>query len=150
MDIKLIPATEASILEMCDCGGRAFENNALDHAIFPTCAQDPAKANDIYNFRVERMRKQIQSPEWLYVLATASIDGQAKILGYAGFLSPPQEQGKAKSNAENEVESQANALDAETFHKGMDMEAYKYATEILEKAKKDILGEGGNMVWCKL
>jgi hypothetical protein len=153
MAIELIPATDAFILEMSDCGRRAFENDALDHAIFPPRAQDPAEYNDIYNFRLDRIRKRIQSSEWVYVLATSLIEGQTKVLGYAGYMSPPQEkdaeQGQVKKVAENEVEPQANAVDAKNVPESMDMEAYKYAMEILEKAKKEIVG-GDHRVWCKL
>lgn len=145
MDIKLLPATEAFVSRICDCGIRAFENDALDHALFPTRAQD----DEIYNFRIARIRKRLRSPEWFYVVATSSIEGQAKILGYAGWMSPPQGRESEQAKANAVVESQGIAADAEIYPNGLDVEAYKHAMQVVEKAKKEILGEGDHRVWCK-
>jgi hypothetical protein len=140
MEIQFIPATEASVIEMCDCGGRAFADDALDRALFPrTHAQSQAERDEIYNFRVARLRKRIQSPEWRYVLATTadSSEGRARIVGYAGWVPPKQEK------------KESEQVGAEIYPKGMDMDVYKHAMEIIEKAKKEIIGERENRVWCK-
>jgi hypothetical protein len=154
MDIKLIPATEASAFEICACGVHAFENDDLEHAVFPSRSQNQAANNDSYNFRVERTIKRLQSPEWLYVLATTLVGGQKKLLGYAGWTSPSQEKEsahvKAEKATESGIEQQSRAVDSEVHPKGMDVEVYKHVIQALETAKKDILGDSDTKVWCKL
>jgi hypothetical protein len=150
MNIKLLPATEALVSEICDCGIRAFENDALDHALFPNRTQDQSEKDEIYNFRIARIRKRLRSPEWLYVVATSLIEGQAKILGFAGWMSPPQGRESEQAKAYEVVEPQGIAAHAEIYPNGLDVEAYKHAMQIIEKAKKEILGEGDHRVWCKL
>jgi hypothetical protein len=144
MDIELLQATEASVSEICDCGIRAFENDVLDNALFPNRTQDQAGKDDIYDFRIARIRKRLQSPEWRYVVATSSIGSQEKILGYAGWTSPLQE-GESEQTKHKDV-----AENAETHPRGLDVDAYKHAMQVIEKAKKEILGEAVHRVWCKL
>jgi hypothetical protein len=154
MDIELIPATVAYVPDMIDPGRRAFENDALDHAIFPDRSEALLGSKESLEFRMNRIRKRLQSPEWRYVLATIdSIGGPAKIVGYAGWMVPqPQGNDTEQQHVENAVESQIEqqpvAADDDT-PVGLDMDAFKYGTEIVEKAKKEILGEEEHRVWCK-
>jgi hypothetical protein len=155
MNIQYIPATVAFVRDMCDCGCRAFENDGLDHALFPRHLRNPAIDEAIYEFRVERMRKRLQSPAWRYVLATTnSGDSHARVVGYAGWIAPRQgnEQGHEKDDnlAGNQMEQGTGTEDAENYPQGMDVDAYRYAMEIIENTKKEILGEAEHKVWCKL
>lgn len=155
MDIQYIPATVAFARDMCDCGRRAFENDGLDQALFPRHLRDPANDDGIYEFRVERIRKRLQNPGWRYVLATTdSGDGHVQVVGFAGWLVPLRgnDPGHEQDGnlAGNQVKQEANAEDAENFPQGMDVDAYRHAMEIVEHAKKEILGGGENKVWCKL
>lgn len=155
MDIKLIPATLASLPDMLDCGRRAFDNDALEHAIFPDRSEVLLGSKEVLDFRMNRVRKRLQSPDWHYVLATIdSIEAPTKVVGYAGWMAPPlQDNITEQKQVENSVESQTQqpsfAIDDEYIPKGMDMDAFKHGTEIIEKAKKEILGEEEHRMWCK-
>ena len=154
MDIQLIPATVASVPEMVDCGRRAFENDALEQAIFPN-PKDLLESKEFHEFRMDRIRKRLRSPDWHYVLATIdSTEAPAKIVGFAGWMPPTSgenitEQKQVESAVESQTQQRPLARDDEYSPKGMDMDAFKYANEVIEKAKKEILGEEEHRVWCK-
>jgi hypothetical protein len=150
MNIQYAPATVASAAEMCACGRRAFENDYFNNAIFPLGVQDPGKQDYLY----ERMKKRLEAPEWQYDLATTeSAEGHAQVVGYAGWTRPRHENvsgpGDAVDLPGNHDQPQANTENAETYPKGMDVDVYKYAEEVIEKARKEILGEPEERVWCK-
>ena len=153
MDIQLIPGTVASVPEMLDCGHRAFENDALEHAVFPNRSE--VLLLESKEFRMSRLRKRLQSPDWHYVLATIdSTEAPAKVVGYAGWMAPPPqqnitEQKQVESAVESQIQQQPFAVDDEYSAKGMDMDALKHVNEVLEKAKKEILGKEEHRVWCK-
>lgn len=150
MDIQYIPATVASVPEIVACGGRAFENDALEHAIFPDRSEAMLGSKEMLEYRMDRIRKRLQSPNWHYVLATIdSAEAPAKIVGFAGWMAPPpQENITEQKQVESAVESPI-AIQEENTPKGMDMVAFKHASEVIVKAKKDILGKEEDRVWCK-
>lgn len=155
MDIQLIPATVASVPEMVDCGRRAFENDALEHAIFPNRSEVLLESKEVLEYRMNRIRKRLQSPDWHYVLATIdSTEAPVKVVGYAGWMAPPPqeniiEQKQVESAVESQIQQHPFAIDDEYSPKGMDMDAFKHAIEVIEKAKKEILGKEEHRVWCK-
>ena len=156
MNIQLMPASIASVREMCDCGRRAFADDGLQNAVFPPHLQDPADKNDMNEYLEQRMRKRLQSPNWQYVLATAvSSEGHAQLVGYAGWVVPVQENESEQEQANNltgfDAEQRSHAGDAEVYPRSMDIVAFKHAVDVIEKAKKEILGEAEqHRVWCKL
>ncbi|KAF2464817.1 acyl-CoA N-acyltransferase [Lindgomyces ingoldianus] len=152
MDIKLVPATVTSVNEMCECGRRAFANDGLDNAVFPPRLRNPTNEEEIYKFRMERIGKRVQSPNWHYVLATTvPVDGHAQIVGYAGWVAPAlgNESKHKQGNdlAKDQVEEQSQVAEAENFPNGMDIDAFNFAMETVEKAKKETLGEDEQKVW---
>lgn len=155
MNIQYIPGTVAFARDMCDCGNRAFANDALDQALFPRHLRDPGNDDVIYEFRMERIKKRLQNPDWRYILATTDFgDGHAQVVGYAGWTAPLQgnEPGPQQDDnlAKKQVEQEANTEDAESFPQGMDVDAYRYGMEIIGNTKKEVLGADENKVWCKL
>ena len=155
MDIQLIPPTVTSVPEMVDCGRRAFENDALEHAIFPNRSEDLLGSKEFLEFRMNRIRKRLLSPDWHYVLATIdSPEAPAKVVGYSGWMAPsPQENITEQKQVDSAVESQIPqhpfAIDNEYSPEGMDMDAFKHANEVIEKTKKEILGKEEHRIWCK-
>ena len=155
MGIQLIPATVASVLEIVDCGRRAFENDALEHATFPNRSEVTLRSKEFLEYRMNRIRKRLQSPDWHYMLATIdSTEAPAKVVGYAGWMAPPlqeniTEQKQVESAIESQIQQHPFAIDNEYIPKGMDMDAFKHANKVIEKAKKEILGEEEHRVWCK-
>lgn len=154
MDIQLIPATVASVPEMVDCGLRAFENDALEHAIFPDRSEVTLRSKELLEYRMNRIRKRLQSPDWHYMLATIdSTDAPAKVVGFAGWMAPPPQENvtehkHVESAGESRTQQQPVAED-DIRPKGMDMDALKHVSEIIEETKKDVLGEEEHRVWCK-
>lgn len=149
MDIQLAPPTVAAVAEMSDCARRAFENDGLEHALFPDRSDPQVVSKELLEYRMNRIRKHLQSPDWHYVIATIdSPQGPAKVVGYAAWMAqPPQEKATEEQPGGNTVEIQT---DDEYMPNHMDMDAFKYASEIIEKAKKEILEKEDNGVWCKL
>ncbi|OAA65555.1 Acyl-CoA N-acyltransferase [Niveomyces insectorum RCEF 264] len=144
MDVRLIPGTVAAVPELVDCGRRAFANDALEHAIFPGRSPGLSESNELLEFRRQRIRKRLQSPGWHYVLATVdSPDSPAKIVGFAGWLAPPPPDASA---ADRQMEQPSLAID-EDLPDGVDRDAYKYAGEVVDKAKKELLGMEEQRVW---
>ncbi|KAF1998105.1 hypothetical protein P154DRAFT_263009 [Amniculicola lignicola CBS 123094] len=143
--------------EMCDCGARAFENDALDHALFPRHLRTLENENPIHEFRVERLKQRLLNPAWRYVLATHdSGHGHARVVGYAGWVVPrqvnEQEHGKDENSTGNHVKPEAGTEDAAIFPPGMDVEVFKHTMEIIERTRKELLGDNENNVWnlCSL
>jgi hypothetical protein len=145
MDIRLVSATVASVPGIVDCGRRAFDDDALEHAICPNRSEALLGSKEVLEYRMNRIRKRLQSPDWHYVLATIdSTEAPAIIIGYAGWMAPlPQgnitEQKQVESPVENQIQSP----------KGMDVDAFNHANDVIEKAKKEILGKEEHRVWCK-
>jgi len=139
---------------MVDCGRRAFDNDALEHAILPDRSAAVLDSNEMLEFRMNRIRKRLQSPDWRYVLATVDpAEGPAKIVGYAGWMAPPtqenitEQERKQKENVvQRQVQQQPPVKDEDT-PKGLDMDTFKYINELIEKTKKEILGEDEQRVW---
>src|ERR1700712_2965348 len=91
------------------------------------------------------MQKRIKRPDTRYAVAIQdSFEGRPRVLGYVAFLIP--------SNAEDETDKikLETSSEAQKFPKTLDVEAYKYATEVMVKAKKEILGEHEKNTWCML
>jgi hypothetical protein len=155
MDIQLIPATVASLPEMVDCGRRAFENDVLEHAVFPNRSEVLLGSKELVEFRMNRIRKRLQSPDWHYVLATIdSPEAPAKVVGYSGWMAPPSQeniikQKQVESAVESQIQQQPFAVDVESSPEGIDMDAFKHANEVIEKTKKEILGKEEHRIWCK-
>lgn len=155
MDIQLIQATVASVPKMLDCGRRAFENDALEHAIFPDRSEAVLENKEVLEYRMNRIRKRLQSPDWHYVLAMIdSTETPEKVVGFAGWMAPlSQDNITEQKQVENAVDSQIQqrpfAIDDEYSPKGIDMDAFKHVNEVIEKAKKEILGKEEHRVWCK-
>ena len=151
----MIPATVDSVPEMVQCGRRAFENDALEHAIFPNRSEALLDSKEFQEFRMNRIRKRLQSPDWHYVLATiGSTETSARIIGYAGWMAPPSqqndtEQKQVESSVESQIEQQTSEIVVESAPKGMDMDAFQHANEVVEKTKKEILGKEEHKIWCK-
>jgi len=153
MDIQLIPATVASVPEMIDCGRRAFENDALEHAIFPNRSEALLDSKESKEYRMNRIRKRLQSPDWHYVLATIdSTEAPVKVVGYAGWMAPPPQENDTEQKrwdgaVQSQTEHQPFAIEDEYCPEGMDMDAFKHGNEVIEKAKKEILGKEEHRVW---
>ncbi|KAF1992033.1 hypothetical protein K402DRAFT_388607 [Aulographum hederae CBS 113979] len=148
MDIQYSPATVGYARDMCDCGRRAFENDLLDHALFPRHLQDVTNEEAIYKFRLERIRKRLENPRWRYLLATTdSGDGRPKVVGYSGWLAPLKGSEQDVNLARNQDEPEAKPEDTEDFPPGLDVDVYKHVMKIIEDTKKEILGKDENNVW---
>ncbi|KAF2422400.1 hypothetical protein EJ08DRAFT_653181 [Tothia fuscella] len=155
MDIKYTPAatgtSSALIRNIVNCGLLAFDNDALDYALFPRNLRTPENESTIYNYRIERMRKRLENPRWRYILAMTDSDdgdGHAKVVGYAGWLAPLQE----KKHQHEEGSSPAGDEEglskvAENLPQGMEIEVYKHVMDIIENTKKEVLGKGESKVW---
>jgi hypothetical protein len=138
MDIQLIPATVASVPEMSDCGCRAFENDELENAVFPN---QPGALQGRKEYRIHSIRKRLQSPGWHYVLATIdSSEGPAKVVGYAGWKAPTPQGNDAEQN---------HAVEDDYYPEGIDMDVFKHANEVIEQAKKEVLGNEEHRVWSE-
>jgi hypothetical protein len=145
MSITITPANIDHVPQMCDCGRRAFENDGLQNALFPAGFADPDEPDAAHEAHLERMRKRIQMPGSRYVVAMQeSVDGELRVLGFAAFFTPV-DQGDTAEPEEPEV-----LPSAQEFPKSMDVDVYKYATEVMEEAKKEILGENVKKIWCML
>ena len=89
------------------------------------------------------------------MLATiGSTEAPAKIVGYAGWMAPPSqendtEQKQVESAVEIQIQQQPSAIEVESPPKGLDVDAFQYANEVIEKTKKEILGKEEHRVWCK-
>lgn len=138
---------------MVACGRRAFENDALEHAIFPDRSEIMLESKELLEYRMSRIRKRLQSPDWHYVLATiVSAEARGKVVGFAGWMAPPPqenitEQKQVESAVESQTQQPSSAIDDEDKPDFIDMDAFKHANEVIDKAKKEILGNEEHRVW---
>lgn len=106
----------------------------------------------------------MEAREWHFIVAVESseegkeVDGkgavretgedgmiEGKVIGYAGWMSPPSKDGNGDSIGDN------REAGADTPH-GVDREAFAYANEVIGKVKKEVLEDEKGVereVWCK-
>ena len=155
MDIRLTPATDAVVPQMSDCACRAFENDALQQALFPKHSHVLSDSREILEYRANRIQKHLQAPDWHYIIATIdSAKSPTKVVGYAGWMAPSSlkhstEQGQVGNAGDNPKGQRAWAADDDNMPKSMDIDTFKHVSDIIEKVKSEILGSNEHSVWCK-
>jgi hypothetical protein len=145
MSIQIIPASLEHVPQMCDVGHRAFAEDGLHNALFPAHLSNPENPNALVEAQIESMQKRIQRSDTRYAVAIQdAVEGKPRVLGYVAFLIP--------SNAEDEADKEKpeTAPGDPKFPKTLDVRAYKYATEVMERAKKEILKEQEKNTWRML
>ena len=153
MTIQIIPASLEHIPQMCEVGYRAFTEDGLHNAFFPACLSDPENPNALVEAQLESMQKRIQRPETRYAVAIQdAVEGKPRVLGYVVFsIPPPNAVDEAdKEKPETAPEDPKFPKSNHSIHpiwlvhldkllqQTLDVEAYNYANEVMEKAKKDI------------
>jgi len=138
---------------------RAFVNDGLQEALFPSSLFDPSDPDEQHRFRIGMLKDRLAAPKaWSTAAVDDDIkdeDGGVKMLGYAAWYEPESsaaENGQPRQDEEEQgwVKDGEGGLrgDGEKFPRCMDVNVYQELDRMVDESKRMLLGEPARPAWC--
>jgi hypothetical protein len=160
MAIKLIRVRDPSrAVPMYAVGRRAFANDILQMAVFPSRLFDPADPDERHRFRIAALKKRLATAGiWSIAAVDEDItdeDGDMKVLGYAAWYEP-----QTPAAADNQPQQDEEGRrwvdcgeggwrgDGVKYPRCMDMKVQQQLDNSLAESKLEVLGEPARPAWC--
>ena len=137
---QLLPAGPEDAEAIQSCANRANVNSYAHTLVYPKEKAHLASPEELFQFRVDRLRKAMHEKDMLHFKMTPKAD-PSNVIGHAAWYRP----GHFKVD---EGLSKKSDKPADEFPASMNVDVHKHILAKLDEHRKAIWGEDANY-WCK-